>query len=393
MPFSNWASRAKFCLCILSVVPFAFVNETCGQPIPFPVDVGSALGYFDPTRNLGSAPATAQRQLEVGGAVGSSVANVGSQAAFSASQKRYKDFLDLESAEDNQGSLFSEPAWTLGKGNHSVGLGYSWFHFTEFNGDPLDELFDFSYSDPFLTAVEDTHFSLDAHVWTLSYGKGITDDLDVYFVLPFIRLEGAGQIAGEISSEAFPDLNTGPYSDSYDHNDMGIGDLMLRVKYAVCQDEDSVFSIGGDLVFPTGDEDEYLGGGNMGYRVRALYSKKFGNFYPTVEVGYFYTPLDGNIQALPVEGIVIPSLNEHDFDQFEYRVGIPYACNEKVTLSLEWIGSHSKLFDQNDIGFSGRFDMGHLKEGLVLDAGVRVPIDDDGLRTDLTPFVAMEYRF
>ncbi|MCA9417613.1 MAG: hypothetical protein KC917_15155, partial [Candidatus Omnitrophica bacterium] len=118
-------------------------------------------------------------------------------------------------------------------------------------------------------------------------------------------------------------------------------------------------------------------------------------FYPTIELAYFWTPLDGTIQATAAQGIGIPvpNLDEGDYDAFEYRVGLPYLCNEKTTLSVEWIGSISDAFTQNDLGFSGRFDMAKIKEGLVLDAGFRVPIDDDGLRTDVTPFVAMEYRF
>ena len=168
----------------------------------------------------------------------------------------------------------------------------------------------------------------------------------------------------------------------------------IILKKAICQSDDSVFSIGGDLTLPTGDEDKYLGGGDLGYRIRALYSKKFGRFYPTVEVGYFWTPLDGGIQALQVPGgPVIPTLDEHDYDAFEYRIGVPFACNEKTTLSVEWIGSISDAFTQNDVAVAGRFDMSRIREGLVLDAGLRIPIDDDGLRTDVTPFVGMEYRF
>jgi len=384
--------------CLFLSIPL-FLAITPGQAqLPFPVEVGSSLGYFDPIRNVGFNEPLTILQSQVGGGVGSSVATVGSEAAFSSTNRRSLDEFDLVDLEDNMGALYSEPAWTLGKGKHSVGLGYSYFHYTEFNGVPLDDLYDFTIDDvPGFTASEDNDFSLDAHVWTLSYGKGITDDLDVYVVVPLILLDGEGTIDGNLQNEVFEDfpIPNGPYRDSYSESDLGFGDVMLRTKYALCKDENSVLSLGGDVLFPTGDEDKYLGGGGFGFRIRSLYSRKVGRFYPTVEIGYFWTPLDGTIQAVAAQeaGIPVPTLDEGDYDAFEYRVGLPYMCTEKTTLSVEWVGSISDAFTQNDVGVSGRFDMSRLKEGLVLDTGVRIPVDDDGLRTDVTPFVAMEYRF
>ncbi|MCA9448063.1 MAG: transporter, partial [Candidatus Omnitrophica bacterium] len=376
-------SRLSF---IFPLFLLIFAQDSQAQ-LSFTPVVGSSLGFFDPIRNVGFNDQLTIQQTQVGGGVGSSVATVGSQAAFSSVNRRSLDEFDLVDIEDNMGALYSEPAWTLGKGKHSVGFGYSYYHYTQYNGQDLDDLFDASLSTILGSAQEDTDFELDAHVWTMSYGKGITDDLDVYFVIPFIALDGEGGITETITGEGpFGGLDPGVNSDSYSRTDSGIGDVMMRLKYAVCKDEESVLSIGGDLLIPTGDEDKYLGGGDFGYRIRTLYSKKVGRFYPTIELAYFWTPLDGTIQATAAQGIGIPvpNLDEGDYDAFEYRVGLPYLCNEKTTLSVEWIGSISDAFTQNDLGFSGRFDMAKIKEGLVLDAGFRVPIDDDGLRTDVT---------
>lgn len=382
---------------LLLAISSGFLAFTPASQAQLALNVGSSLGFFDPLRNVAFNLDNAILQAEVGGGVGSSVATVGSQAAFSSVNRRVLDELDLEDVEDNQGGLYAEPAWTLGKGNTSVGFGYSYYHFKEYNGTDLDDLFDTSLSTPFGSSSEDADFNLDAHVWSLSYGKGLTEKLDVYFVIPFIYLDGDGGITETITGMGpFGDQEPGVTNYSYNDSDAGLGDVMMRLKYALCEDENSVLSVGGDLLFPTGDEDRYLGGGDFGYRIRTLYSKKYGNFYPTLELGYFWTPLDGTIQAAEAirQGVPnVPSLDESDYDAFEYRVALPFACNEKTTLSVEWIGSISDAFTMNDLGLSGRFDMGRIKEGLVLDAGVRIPIDDDGLRTVVTPFVAMEYRY
>ena len=326
----------------------------------------SALGSFDPKVNAAGGALGAVGAAVAGG-VGGAVGNAGTSAAFSSSQKLVVEDEDgFPVVRDNQGALYTEPAWSLGEGKSSVGLGYTYLDFKEFNGRSLDSLFDGNL---------DGDFELDAHIWVLSYGKGITENLDVFLLFPFIRLEGSGGFY----------LDGAPFANSvFNESDTGIGDVVLRTKYELMNDGESAFSIGGDLVFPTGDEDLYLGGGGMGYRVRALYGKQFGKFYPTAEIGYFWSGIRGDSRLV---------LDEDDFNQVEYRLGIPYEVSERATVALEWIGSKSDAFTQNDLGLSGRWDMSKFKEGLVIDLGLRLPIDDDGLRTNVTPTVAVEYRF
>jgi len=326
----------------------------------------SALGSYDPKVNPAGGALGAVGAAVAGG-IGAAVSTAGTAAAFSSSQKLVVEDEDgFPVVRDNQGALYTEPAWSLGEGKTSVGLGYTYLNFDRFDGKSLGSLFDGNL---------DSDFKLDAHVWVLSYGKGITEQLDVFVLVPLLSLEGSGgfYLAGE------------PFGNSvFDEADTGLGDVVLRTKYEIMNDGDSAFSVGGDLVFPTGDEDLYLGGGGMGYRVRALYGKKFDKFYPTAEIAYFWSGIRGDSRLI---------LDESDFNQFEYRLGIPYEVSERATVALEWIGSKSDAFTQNDLGVSGRWDMGKFKEGLVIDLGVRVPVDDDGLRTSFTPTVAVEYRF
>jgi hypothetical protein len=110
-------------------------------------------------------------------------------------------------------------------------------------------------------------------------------------------------------------------SSSTDGSAIGIGDVALRVKVNAFESENAAFAVVGDVRLPTGDEDNFLGTGDMNVRVFAVASAAYGNFSPHVNAGYFYT--NGENQSNRATG----------------TVGFDHMMSSTVTIAGELLGS------------------------------------------------------
>lgn len=356
----------------------------------------SALGVFDPRAN--SEIKNNQHQLglilPVATSLSTTMGNIGNYNTIQPTARFARRTTNATGEEEilydeNQGGYFSQPAWTLLEGETSLALSYIHLDFDKMNGEDLDDVLDrFSDYGPDglgVVGTGDSDFSLEADVFLLSAARGITDDLEFSFILPLIDLRGSGGFTTTFDIPNEPGIFLQETTSArFNESDFDLGDLTLRTKYSIFAEADHAFAVGADLVLPTGDEDQFLGGGGVGYRIRSLYAKRCGNWYPTVELGYYWTNLESD-SRLPFD--------EDDYNLIEYRVGAPYRLSDTVTVGVELIGFESEAFDQNDIGFFGRWDMSHRLDGLVFNLGLRIPLDDDGLRPAVAPAFSVQYAY
>ncbi len=423
---NNLKYNSNLVILLICVFSTCFVTSVASDTVlsPFepqnlPIDFSSVLGIpsnpitaarFDFINSLISEAANS-----VGGGLGGSIGLSSSMTGLSA---RGFDYIFSPSEGlreiDNMGSLYTEPAWTLGgqafswdeegnwKGKFSLGFTYSHIDFSEYNGKSLNNLFDVYLGND---KILETGYDLQADVYNFSGTLGVFEDLDIGVVVPVISLE----------SESFYQLGASA-RQSFENDTTGIGDVLFRAKYNIYPglisklqpdqsaesaeetgNPDSGFfeeeaeeepgfagglhwSAGFDFKLNSGDEDEYLGTGSRQYRIRNLFSYYIEpvHIYPTLELAYMFDEDDS------------------DFNAFEYRASLPYEIVRSLTLSVEWIGQVSDYADMNDIGLSVLYRPtreSNFFNRFILLAGIRFPLDDNGLRADIYPTVGIEYRF
>lgn len=293
---------------------------------------------------------------------------------------------------ENLGTYFIEPPWTTGEGNGSIGINTAHFNFRELNGQDLEDIFDF-YDAAGVQRWEGD-YGLKGQLTSVSLTYGVTDRLDLGVIFPLVHLEGDGR-AQLLGIAGLPPLA------GFHESVTDLADVFLRAKYELIEveDLDDLFSwtAGIDFKLDNGNQDKLLGTGDVGYRLRTAMGKRFGPIYPVIEVGYNFAGVDvretatvmNNLTGLPQT--LDTGLEDDDFDAFELRCGVPLTVlEERLTLSVEWMLSVSDFMTTNDIGVATRFK---INDQLFVQGGVRLPLDDNGLRADFVPVFGGEFRF
>ena len=166
---------------------------------------------------------------------------------------------------------------------------------------------------------------------TVFFGNyGVTDRLDVGIVVPF------QQVSMDLTYQAkIRDFSTGGtapgthlFANGQRSQDFstsasasGIGDLVLRAKFALPSRGATGLAVGFDLALPTGSEEDMLGTGATQARVFLIASTTRGKLAPHVNVGA--TLAGGSATA---------------GHQFNYVGGAEYAASPRITFTADLIG-------------------------------------------------------
>lgn len=286
------------------------------------------------------------------------------------------------------GPIFSERAETIGKGRFYIGFSNQDFHFTRFNGTSLNSLsILYQGGDPSkvvlggpLSTVPATFnigmdVRLTQRIAFLTYG--ISDRIDVSVGLPQIHssvnartFNGviyAGNGAGTNGSTCwcvntftpgYPTLIQ-PQIGQSSLGKTGFGDLLVRVKGTVVRKSSVVVAVGGDVRFPTGDEQNYLGVGTTTFKPFAavsFYSKPLRNgivLSPHFDVGWQFsgkstlggelqgTPLTQNTPSGTINYIGAPFITTKDYlpDVFTWAGGAEVALGRHHTFIADLLGN------------------------------------------------------
>ncbi len=388
--------RSLYFFVLTGICIWLAANANAQSGLPFH-DFESVLGFYhpdvlgDPAQGGAIDAEVLERLASVSAALQGAIANEIANLSISAAGTQYFFGPDrMFYVSENLGTFFIEPPWTTGEGNGSFGLNTSYLDFKTFQGDDLDEIFDF-YDDTG-TQTWDADYELRGQLTTLSMTYGVTERLDVGLIIPMVYLEGKGDggFSGLINFEV----------TDFEESCTNVADVFLRFKYELLEIEDLnrllTWSVGLDVKLDNGDEELLLGTGDFGYRLRTLIGKRIGRIYPVVEVGYYFAGVDveDSFVVNDVSGgqhTIQTGIEDSDFDAFEFKFGLPVTLiDERWTLSAEWMLSHSDFATTNDLGVTTRYK---INDRLFVQGGIRIPVDDDGLRTDFVPTIGGEFRF
>jgi hypothetical protein len=245
-----------------------------------------------------------------------------------------------ERVQGSLGPLLADRGATTGKGTFTISGTYSFSDFNRLNGSDstnlvlhhcLDpECVGSNPSAPFLTDTihVNVRVRLKSQALTLSAVYGLSNNVDVGLVVPYIR--------NDVQVSANAVIVPGPNSPGVTHvfdpavetpgqfgtgTAIGIGDMVARGKIRIFPKATNFDSaVLGDVTFPTGDKENFLGTGELRAKVTYVASVKIRSLIPHVNVGY-----EANFK-------------ESKLNAVDYRIGSEYALRPSVTLSGEILG-------------------------------------------------------
>ncbi len=336
---------------------------------------------------------------------------------------------------ESQGPIFGEIADPLGKGKFSIGMNHSVLTLDRLRGiDTRDMRFTFTHVD--VTGdhtlgesanESDTidvfmNLDLDASITALNANYGLTDSMDVGISVPFISVTVDGTAVAQVNSFTFANLGTANHNFNndptqpqlstqipYSGDANGIGDMSLHMKYAFIRGGNWDLAMLFDVRLPTGDEEDYLGTGDTSIRFAEILSRRFGDFRPHVNVAYEWRSAD------------------LDSDELEFALGFDQKVTSSVTIAGEIFGSFDvddsetislfpgsvRIVDhvgdgrvernvdrsnvperQNDDVIDAAFGFRYApKDSVSIYANILVPLNDGGLRSNVTPTIGFSAQF
>ncbi len=325
------------------------------------------------------------------------------------------------------GPIFAERGPTLGAGRVNAGVNYSRLNFSEIRGVKLNDVqLTFVHDNVGDTtvlgdvAVENDVMNLfldldiDAEIFAFYATLGLTDWLDVSVAVPVVDLELRGRSTAEIQPSTLPDtfalhFFTGEPDDPVLINtktevgrSTGIGDIAGRIKVRITRSEKWTASVIGEIRAPTGDEEEFLGTGEVNAKGLFIASGVLGDFSPHTNIGFEYRGAD------------------IDQNEVEIIFGFDQKLADWATLAVDFLGAF-KVGEQQlefpddvvfDLPFPGqrrvrptnipdirddridgslgfKFQTG---PGIIIITNILVPLDNGGLRSDPIPTIGLEYN-
>jgi hypothetical protein len=325
------------------------------------------------------------------------------------------------------GPILSERATTLGARRLNVGFSYNRTEYKRFEGDDLNNLtLFFEHEDvlpkpngdgilgpnPGLGVTSDVEvdrvradidIDLSQDVYTFYGTYGFLENLDIGVAIPIVSVDLSAESYGSVARKAvcvdglpncavtssdvhnFADPATPPEDSSFSSvkgSASGIGDILARGKYSVLrEDEDGWmpnFAVLGQVVFPTGDEDDLLGTGDWRGMPMLVTDKTFGPINPHINLGFEFVGGDSDLHNL------------------KYFVGFDARLHERVTTVIDLLGRWEPSGDgvgDNllDIAVGGKYNP---FGSLVFVSNFIVPLNrNEGLRADFIWALGVEYTF
>jgi len=313
--------------------------------------------------------------------------------------------LDMETGEpvrttDSLGPLLAESATTLGQDKLNLGFTFTRSKFKRFDGQGTDSLsltldHPDANGDGFLTGFEldqifvAINLEITQEVYVMFATYGVTDDWDVGIVIPIITLRATADAFATIvdnspgpgNVHAFdPTPGADQPRSTIRRSKTGIGDVVMRTKYNFVHDDEELpdMAIGGQIVLPTGDQDNLLGTGETRLKATLIASKDLGWFTPHVNLGYEVAPGDVRLNNL------------------NYFIGFDIAPDPKWTVAFDilgkWEHSGDGIGDRIiDAAIGAKWNIDGTK---LLNFYLLFPLNrNEGLRADVVWSVGVEQTF
>jgi len=237
----------------------------------------------------------------------------------------------------------------------------------------------------------------------------VTDWLDVGFALPVVNLGMVGISTATIHPASglpalhffggTPDAPVFTAQKSTVGSTTGVGDLAARVKMLLVRGEAADLAVLGEVRLPTGNEEDFLGTGDVNARGVFIASTTIQDFSPHMNIGYGYRGA------------------ELDQDVIEVTTGFDHRLSNSATLAVDLMGvfkiGEAKLDFPDPITIPGGFRQTVDRTNIpserddILDgsfgfkfragtnftvvANVLVPLNDGGLRSSPIPTLGVEW--
>lgn len=366
------------------------------------------------------------------GDLGSAIASNVGFLSFNSSITGFE--LDLETgipvrSQDSLGPLIAESAHTIGQGKFNVGFTYTRISYSRFQGTKLNDLsLTLTHPDVFgpplpgadqgvvgppdgvlsdvvifpggvrtVEALErdvvqiDINLEIDQDIYAFYGTYGLTSKWDVGIIVPVVTTRARATAFAEVvlPDPRDPDSLPSPHSfegslDSQDSqtggSETGIGDVLLRTKYGLLHDHSDLpdVALGGQVVLPTGDSKNLLGGGETRIMALLAFSKSIGRITPHLNLGYEYVPGDNELSNARFIGGV--------------EVGIHQQVTVEGAILGRWEPRGDDIGDHIiDAALGFRFN---VWENLYLNFTFLLPLNrDEGLRADVIWTIGGEITF
>ena len=195
----------------------------------------------------------------------------------------------------------------------------------------------------------------------------------------------------------------------------GLGDIALRGKIRLYQEEQGGVALGIDLRLPTGDPEAMLGAGVSRMLVSGIWSTTVGTLAPHASVGFEYWSDPFQVYD-PIQQAAVDA-GRHGF---AYGAGVEWAGTDRLTVNGEILGrtiQNGGRLGYRDLPLRGnpfgltsatvatvdpsglhRISVGggikwNFSGTALLTANVLLPLNDAGLRDGLTPIVGLDWGF
>ena len=339
---------------------------------------------------------------------------------------------------DSYGPIFAETGRTLGKGKVNFGMNYNFLNLNKIRGIKTKDIrFTFVHRDVGKPGLGDSEIEGDlvdvfldmntaANIFAFYTTVGITDNLDIGVALPIINLTISGEAEASVQSNTFLIFGQAAYHfggesggfddpfltfyQPYSASAFGIGDLALRLKYALPNDSGVDVAALIDARLPTGNKHNFMSTGKTNIRLIGIVSKKFGDFTPHLNAGYDYRRgySDSNEAEFAigfdqklVKGLTfaLDFLGEIDlikkdaliFDYYSGQIVISDLIRQEDDSGNAIIGTRVRIIEQTNIPSRDNDNVLSTAVGFryapspkfVLLGNVLLPLNDGGLRSDV----------
>jgi hypothetical protein len=317
-------------------------------------------------------------------------------------------------SQESFGPLLAERSETIGRHKAYFAFTYQRFPFSEIDGNGLKKIPILFYfpSEKSPEVVTETTNRVDTKVdQFVAFGTfGATDWLDVSVAIPFEKISMGVSAAGTeystmtTAKASFNEFLAGDAS--------GLGDVVISAKGTLLKRERYGVALGGELRFPSGDEQNFLGSGAFGLKPYVVLSRR-GRIAPHLNLAYQWNAnsslamvQNGNEQRLP--------------GFFGYTAGADIGVTRRLTVVGDWVGQH--FFDASQVTkpktltepvagkqmpfltiqpTTGSYDVNNLALGvkanpwshLLLLANMTIKLDEGGLRANVSPFLVSPIHF
>ena len=267
----------------------------------------------------------------------------------------------LTRSSDSFGPSFAERALTTGRGKVNIGFGYQHAAYDTFEGLNLRQrglTFYIQHTDccsagsagatrpddsrltpPFEGDLIEAQLALDlvSDTSTVFASYGVSDRLDIGVVVPFVRVTLDASVLARIerlATEADPTVHA--FAGNADRQlytmsgtAAGLGDIIVRSKYAFTSGNPLGLALAAEARLPTGDESNLLGTGGVQTKLFGIASFHRGPVSPHVNAGYAFSSRG----ALPTATLHEEEARLHD--EIVATVGTDVAITSRVTASFD----------------------------------------------------------